>query len=223
MKKNIDWGLFRRRECLAPTWRGWLLIILIVAVLSVFLVREIRPFLAVTEPVAGGLLVVEGWIPDVAMEAAVSEFKRHRYEKICVTGGPIFRGAILFDYSNFAERGTATLLKLGIDPRDVQPIPSGWVSRDRTYAEAVALRKWMQEKGLASRTVHLITDGPHSRRSRMLFQRALGSGVTVGVTSVPSREYDPERWWLTSAGVRDVIGETIAYAYARLFTGAEKK
>jgi hypothetical protein len=50
-----------------------------------------------------------------------------------------------------------------------------------------------------------------------LFQRALGKGVTVGVTSVTDREYDPERWWQSSSGVRDVLGETLAYVYARFF------
>ena len=62
---------------------------------------------------------------------------------------------------------------------------------------------------------HLITEGAHGRRSRLLFQRALGSGVTVGVTSVPSSAYDPEHWWKFSAGVREVVGELLAYGYAR--------
>jgi len=215
MKKNAGWGLVRRRDCLVPTWRGWLLLLLSLALLSVVTVRELRPFLAVTEPVAGGLLVVEGWVSDVVMEAAVAEFKQHHYEKIFVTGGPISRGVPLRGYQSFAEEGAATLLELGLDRRVVQPVPSTWVRKDRTYASAAALGKWMRDRGVELTAVHLITEGPHARRSRLLFQRALGTGVTVGVTSVPDREYDPEHWWQSSAGVRDVVGEALAYVYAR--------
>jgi hypothetical protein len=185
------------------------------AALLVVTVRELHPFLAVTEPVANGLLVVEGWVPDVAMKAAIAEFKQHHYEKVYVTGGPISRGAQLSGYKTFAEMGTATLLKLGLSTNEVQAIPSAWFRRDRTYAEAVALRTWMRDRGVASTTVHLITEGSHARRSQLLFQRVLGSGVTVGVTSIPNGEYDPERWWQSSEGVRTVVGETLAYGYAR--------
>ncbi len=223
MEKKVFWGLVQRRDCLAPTWRGWLLLVLSLAALFVVTVRELYPFLAETRPVASGLLVVEGWVQDVAMEAAAAEFKRHHYEKLCVTGGPIYRGAPLRGYNTFADWGTAALLKLGLNANDVQPIPSTWVRRDRTYAEALALNKWMREQGIAFSTVHLITDGPHARRSRMLFQRALGSGVTVGVTSIPSRQYDPERWWQSSEGMKDVVGETLAYGYALFLTGAAKE
>ncbi len=217
MKNKVYWSLVRHRDCLVLTWRGWLLLVLSLAALSVVTVRELHPFLAVTEPVASGLLVVEGWVPDVAMEAAIAEFKQHYYEKVCVTGGPISRGAQLSDYKTFAEQGTATLLKLGLSTNEVQAIPSAWFCRDRTYAEAVALRRWMRNRTVASTTVHLITEGSHARRSRLLFQRVLGSGVTVGVTSIPSGEYDPEHWWLSSEGVRTVVGEALAYGYARFF------
>lgn len=223
MEKKTYWGLVRRRNSLVLTWRGWMLLGLILAALLVVTVRELYPFLAETEPAAGGLLVVEGWVQDVAMEAAVAEFKRHHYEKVCVTGGPIHRGAPLLDYTTFAELGTAILIKLGLNKHDVQPVPSAWVHRDRTYAEAVALSQWMRDRGVKSKAIHLITDGPHARRSRLLFQRALGSGVTVGVTAVPSREYDPEHWWQSSAGVRDVVGEALAYGYALFWSGAAKE
>ncbi|TRZ75141.1 MAG: YdcF family protein [Deltaproteobacteria bacterium] len=223
MEKKICWGLVRRRDCLVPTWRGWLLLVLSLAALSVVTVRELYPFLAVTEPVERGLLVVEGWVSDFTMEATVAEFKRHHYEKVYVTGGPIDHSAWLSYYKTYAEEGTATLLELGLNANQVQAIPSKWVRKDRTYVSAAALRKWMRDTGVAFTAVHLITQGAHARRSRLLFQRALGSGVTVGVTSVPSNDYDPEHWWQSSAGVREVIGEMLAYGYSRfLFWMAEE-
>ena len=32
-----------------------------------------------------------------------------------------------------------------------------------------------------------------------------------------NNEYDPKRWWCYSEGVREILGETIAYVYARFF------
>jgi len=34
---------------------------------------------------------------------------------------------------------------------------------------------------------------------------------------VPDKDYDPERWWRYSAGVRGVIDESVAYIYAKFF------
>jgi hypothetical protein len=217
MKKKEFWGLLKRRYCLALTWRGWLLLVLSLAILSVVTVRGLYPFLAVTEPVESGLLVVEGWVSDFTMEATVAEFKRHRYEKVFVTGGPKDYTIYLSEYKNFAEEGTATLIKLGLKRSDVQAIPSKRVFKDRTYVSAVALSKWMKDSGTVFTTIHLITQGPHARRSRLLFQQAFGNSVTIGVTSVPSNSYDPEHWWRSSAGVKDVIAEILAYGYTRFF------
>ena len=208
--------MFRHRVCLVPTWRGWLMAVLVLAAGLVFLVRELYPFLAVTEPAANGLLVVEGWVSDSTMAVTVDEFKRHHYEKICVTGGPIDHSAWRNYYQSFAEEGAATLLRLGIKANEIQAVPSERARKDRTYAEAAALAKWLRSSGAAFTSVHLITEGAHARRSRLLFRRALGNNVTVGVTSVPSGDYDPEHWWRSSAGVREVVGETLAYGYARL-------
>ena len=217
LEKKASWGLVKHRFCLVPTWRGWLMLIFILSGLSVVIVRELHPFLAVTEPVTSGLLVVEGWVSDVTMGATIAEFRKHHYEKVCVTGGPIEHSAWVNYYKTYAEEGAATLLRFGLNINEVQAVPSSRVRTDRTYASAAAFSKWARGSGITFTTVHLITEGSHARRSRLLFQRALGGGVTVGVTSVPGSEYDPEHWWQSSAGVREVLGEAIAYSYARLF------
>src|SRR5438552_17446710 len=35
--------------------------------------------------------------------------------------------------------------------------------------------------------------------------------------SIQNREYDPDRWWESSEGVKETISEALAYCYARLF------
>jgi hypothetical protein len=222
-QSKVFGGFLCRRQCLVPTLRGWLLLLLSLGALAIIGAREMGPFLMVNNPVPGGVLVVEGWLPDYAMEATVAEFNRNHYDKLFVTGIPLTQGAPLSEYKTYAELGAAVLLKLGLSTNVVQPVPAPLVQQDRTYAMACSLKSWMGEHGMSPTKVNLITLGPHARRSRLLFEKALGKGVTIGVTAIPSRDFDPAHWWRSSYGVRMVIGETLAYAYARcLFHPAEQ-
>ncbi len=210
------WGLARRRELLLPTWRGCVAGVLVLAALAWFVFHRIHGFLAVTDPVDGGCLVVEGWAPDYALEQAMAEYQRRPYEKLYTVGGPLEFGAPLAEYKSYAERAAATLARLGADTNRLQAVPAPAVRQDRTYAAAASLGKWFREQKIPLRKVQLISEGPHARRSRLLFQEALGKDVRVGVIAVPGREYDPKHWWRTSSGVRVVVDETVAYAYAKL-------
>lgn len=219
-----QWGLWQRRQCLIPTWRGWLLIALVVGAASILGIRGAYPFLAVNDTRPGGVLVVEGWAPDYALEAAIAEVKQFSYEKVFVTGGPIEWGAPLSEYKTYAQRGTATLLALGMSTNLVQAVPAPSVRQDRTYSCALALKKWAEERGIPLTRVNLLTVGPHARRSRLLFQKALGKDLPIGVIAVPEPDYDTRHWWHSSNGFRAVTGEAIAYMYARfLFRAREQQ
>ena len=61
-----------------------------------------------------------------------------------------------------------------------------------------------------------MTEDSHARRTRLLFQKALGNDVTGGIISIPNPDYDAKHRWRYSEGVREVIGEGIAYIYAKL-------
>ncbi len=215
-QNKMLWGLLGRRQCLVPTLRGWLLLALSLAALVILVARTLYPFLAVTDPVPGGVLVVEGWVPDYMLKEALAEYKRDHYAKLFVTGIPLTQGAPLSEYQDYARLGTATLLKFGLTTNDVQAVPTGLTRRDRTYATALSLKSWWREHKMTPTKVNLVTGGPHARRSRLLFEKALGQGVTVGVIAVPANDYDERHWWNSSQGVRIVTGEALAYAYARL-------
>jgi hypothetical protein len=169
----------------------------------------------VNDPLPSDILVIEGWIPDYALQRALPDLTRDHYRKILVTGGPINSGTYLCGYTNWAELGTATLLRLGVDTNTVEALPAARVSRDRTYASAVTLLAWLHSHNINSTSLNIVTMADHSRRSRLLFCKALGPDYHVGVISIDSQDYDPNRWWKTSEGVRTVIGELIAYGYAR--------
>lgn len=210
------WGLVRRRECLLPTWRGWLLVLGAGLLAMTVTFRQVQPFLAVTDPVAGEVLVVEGWAPDYELQEAIAEFQRNHYRKLYVVGGPLEHGAPLSEYHTFAELGAATLLKLGLKPGDVQAVPAPLVRRDRTYESALTLKQWLQQHHAEPAKLNLMSLGAHSRRSWLLFQKVFDRDAQVGIIAVTDRDYNPARWWTSSQGVRVVTDEAIAYLYARL-------
>jgi hypothetical protein len=99
----------------------------------------------------------------------------------------------------------------------VVAVPAPESRLDRTYQSALALRKWFEETGPPVKAINVVTIGAHARRTRLLYQHAFGDGVAIGVIAVPHADYDSQRWWKFSAGLREVIGETSGYAYAKLF------
>jgi uncharacterized SAM-binding protein YcdF (DUF218 family) len=126
-------------------------------------------------------------------------------------------GGYTNDYNTSASVGAGRLKQAGLPAEVVQMVPSRVLSRDRTYSSALALKEWCAENGVSLTGINIVTADVHARRTRLLFQKALGPGVEVGIISIPQPDYDARRWWRYSQGVRVVIGECIAYLYARLF------
>jgi hypothetical protein len=209
-------GLLSRRERWGLSARGWLVCVAGSVACAVTLVLGSYPFLAVTHRVQTPLLVVEGWVDLHGIKAGVAEFHRGGYERVVTTGGPVSGLAgYLTDQSTTAGVGASRLRQAGLPPERVQMAPSREVERDRTYHSAIALRDWCAAHGVALKSINVLTQDVHARRTRLLFQKALGPGVEVGIIAVSHPQYDGRRWWRSSAGVRTVIGESIAYIYAR--------
>jgi len=211
------WGTFVRKERWGLSWRGWLIVFTgVILAFYVFLFR-IYPFLAVTHRVDTNVLVVEGWIHEYAIRAALKEFQNNHYQRVFTTGGPVEgTGGYINDYNTAASVGADLLRKNGLPNESLQMVPSRVMDRDRTYASAVALRTWFREHNLTVRGVNVLTEDVHARRTCLLFQKALGHNVAVGVISVPNPDYDANHWWRYSEGVKDVVAENVAYIYARL-------
>ena len=206
------------RERWGLTRRGWLVAGLVVIAAGLLLVLGIHPFLAVTHPVDGNVLVVEGWVDQYAIDAAVKEFNAGHCEKIYTTGGPVIgNGGYINDYNTSASVGANLLVKAGVPASRVQMAPSRVSGRDRTYSSALALRDYFQTNGVAVKSFNVLTEDVHARRTRLLFQEAFGRETTVGIIAVPDPDYDAKHWWRYSEGVREVLGESIAYVYAKFF------
>jgi uncharacterized SAM-binding protein YcdF (DUF218 family) len=209
-------GILRRKVRWGLSWRGWLVVALLVLLTGRVLFLNIYPFLAVTHRLDARILVVEGWVPDGVIRAGIEEFKTGSYECVFSTGGPVkWSGGYTSDDDTTAIWGSGRLTRGGIRRELVQMVPARVVDRDRTYSSALALRDWFQDHHLSVHGINIVTEDVHARRTRLLFQEALGRDVTVGIIAVPNPDYDSAHWWRYSEGVRDVLGEAIAYVYAK--------
>ena len=212
------WGLLKRKERWGLSWRGWLLLTLLGLASASLLFVNVHPFLAVTRRVNTNTLVVEGWVQRYAIRGGAEEFKTGSYERIFTTGGPVAgNGGYINDYNTSASVGAEILKKFGVRDDLVQMVPSRVIARERTYSSAVALRDWFRDHNLAIHSFNLLTEDCHARRTQLLYQEAFGKKVTVGIIAVSNPDYNPKDWWRYSDGVREVIGESIAYIYARFF------
>ena len=207
-------SLLRRREVILPTWRGWLAIAILLAAATRGFLAWAHPFLAVTEPVGGEVLVVEGWVPDYALRQALAEFRARHYARLVTAGGPVPSGTAFFSQGNYARLAAASLQSFGLSPDSIAEAPSPEVRKDRTYAEGLAVAEWLRTAGVPCRALDLFSFSAHARRSRLLYRLALGKDVRVGVFAARNRDYDPGRWWTSSMGFREVTDEWIAYLYA---------
>jgi uncharacterized SAM-binding protein YcdF (DUF218 family) len=216
--RQILWGLVQRRERWGLSVRGWLVALAIILLASIAWVFNVQPFLAQTHRVDSSILVVEGWVHAYAIEAAVKQFYDGHYEKVFTTGGPVVgTGGYSNDFNTSASVGAELLVKAGMPAEFVQMVPSNVSGRDRTYSSAVALREWFHQHQPKITGFNVLTEDVHARRTRLLFQEAFGRDVHIGIIAVPSPEYDPIHWWRYSEGVREVLGESIAYFYAKFF------
>jgi uncharacterized SAM-binding protein YcdF (DUF218 family) len=212
------WGLLTRKERWSLSWRGRLILSSLGFATAVLLLLNIHPFLSKTHRVSTDVLVVEGWIHEYAIRGAVQEFGRGSYRRIFTTGGPVAgRGHYVNDYQTSASVGADLLKNAGVPRKLVQMVPSRVMDRDRTYGSAVALREWLREHNMAVHSFNVITEDTHARRTRLLFEKALGKNVEIGIIAVPNPDYDARHWWLYSEGVKDVVSESVAYFYASLF------
>ncbi len=196
------------------TFQGWLIAIAMIVASIMFAINHIHPFLAVNSPIAADVLVVEGWMNDNAIKAALSEFQGGSYHHLVTTGIPVERGYYLAEHKNFAQIAANSLKKMGLEAEKITIVPSPEVRKDRTYASAIAFRQWLEKTDIQPQAINIVSESTHARRSWLMYKKALASKSEVGIISIPSQNYDPQKWWMYSAGVRSVINETVAYLYA---------
>jgi uncharacterized SAM-binding protein YcdF (DUF218 family) len=211
------WGLLDRKERWSLSWRGRLILASALLLVAALVLKGVYPFLAITHRVNANILVVEGWIHEYAIRAAVKEFESKQYQRVFTTGGPVVgSGGYINDFYTSASVGADLLKRWGLPDERLQMVPSRVMDRDRTYGSAVALRNWFLEHNMPVSGIDVVTEDVHARRTRLLFQKAFGKDVQVGIIGVENVDYPANRWWHYSQGVKNVGSEFAAYLYARL-------
>ena len=211
-------GIFVRRVCWKLSRRGKLLVLGLLASIIVVVAWGGHSFLAVTDRMPADLLIVEGWLPPYTLHQAAAEFRIGFYSRILIVN-PIYEaedGKPQLDTGSGDYLGRL-LVKCGVPNSYVDTVVCSVARKDRTYHSALAARAWLKKQGITLKYINVATLGLHARRSRLLYQKAFGKDVNIGVIALEDRAYNSAHWWRYSEGVREVIGEGIAYVYARIF------
>jgi len=211
--------LFHRRQIWLPTWQGVLLLVVIVAAASLIALRHLASYLAPHDPATtrdgrgASTLIVEGWLDEDGLDAAIAAIGRGRYQRVIASGGPIDGWREDQRWPTYAERAADYLRRHGVTSIPVVAVAAPESVQDRTFLSAIVVREWLRRQGGAIDAVDLFSGGVHARRSRLVFQMAFGPEVDVGVFAAAPRRYALERWWTTSEGAKAVLGEAISLAW----------
>lgn len=187
------------------------------AVFMWLIMVNLHQFLAKNASVASEVLVVEGWLPDYALKAAMVEFYTGGYKTLITLGTPLPTGFYLSEYQNFAQLSAATLIALGVNPQQIVVVSTSYSEQNRTQNMAIALKQYLVAAYTTPPSLNIFTLGPHARRTWLIFRSVFSPEVALGILATPSLSYESKGWWKSSEGFRAVVGELIAYLYQRLW------
>jgi hypothetical protein len=210
-------ALFRRREVVLPTIWGWLLVLGLLGATAILLGRYVGVWLALSEPavVDGGgpaaLLVVEGWLPERELDDAAAYARQRGYRRVATSGGPI---QSFSPFATYAERA-AQRLSERLPGVLVVAVPTPPTGQDRTFATAVWLRDWAQQRAVPVETIDVYSLGAHARRTRLLYRMAFGEQTRVGIIAGTPHDSDVEHWWTTSEAAKAVLMEVVSLVWTQ--------
>lgn len=214
----VKLALVTKKERWGLTWTGRLIILAALMILGSVYFRGIYSFLAQNKPLDSTVMVVEGFIPDYALAESMNIFNSGDYALMIITGKIRIKGSQLDQYENDGWYSAATLEKLGFDKDKIRVVSlEKDIRKDRTFASASAVKDWMSKNLPGTSSVNLVTIGCHARRSRLLFEKAFDGNMQVGIIAIQNQLYNPDRWWKSSSGFREVTEETITWLYALFF------
>lgn len=215
MKFNIR--IFEKKECICLTWPAKILMLFLMLATFSLLFTCFPLYLSKSNPVNGEFLVLDGQLPDYAIEQAITVFGQNKYKAIIVMGGRLPSGHYITGKKTMAEITYSTFIALDFDSTDLILVKGQQVLKDRTYTSGLNLKNWFEEQKIQHTEIDILSVGCHAKRSQYLFKKALGNNFKVGVVAINDKGYNIKKWWKTSNGVRSVLSEMIAFIYATVF------
>ncbi|MBU0621608.1 MAG: YdcF family protein [Gammaproteobacteria bacterium] len=206
---------FRQRQIWMPTITGWIFLLLIFVAAGTLLANTLYTFLAPNDPVGARVLVVEGWLAPEELDQAIAAIGKGKYERIVTTGGPVSGWPGISQDTSYAELTASYLIQHGIHRDLIVAVPAPASAQERTFLSAVMLRESVKQQGIELDAIDVFSAGPHARRSRLLFQMALGKKVRVGVLAAKPESFEPDAWWRTSTGVEQMFFQAFGYIWVK--------
>jgi hypothetical protein len=174
-------------------------------------------FLSEHEPVKAKTLVIEGWVEDYALKHAIELYRRDHYKHLIVTGLPLVHFEDYVMFPSTAAAAAAVIRKIGFKDSIYEAVIPKTVFIDRTYNTGVATRMILSKHPEWGKNFNIYSVGVHARRTHLMFERAFGPDYNIGIIADTDRSFDPEHWWHTSIGFRNVSNEFVAWLYVSVF------
>ncbi len=207
-------GLARRRQLILPTWKGWILFLLIALGVFFLVLRGLYPFLAHDDRLGqADIVIVEGWIPDLVLRLAKEELDANRCDFICAAGVDLDKGHVLSEWKDWATLSAETLKGMGVPPDKLIVAPGGPIQRHRTYKGFEAAKAKLEALGVSHKRINIVSEGAHARRSRMVAHKIFGKDIAIGMIVADPETYSPASWWKSSSGMKSVVMELIASTF----------
>jgi len=170
-------------------------------------------FLSPIDPREGGILVVEGWMGRIGVEAAAVAAVEGNYTTVLAVGSRTGNGWGGLD--NYAKLTAKCLRDAGVLPERIIEVGVPWTQQHRTYASALSALDAVNQRKLDALPLTLFTAGSHGRRSRLVYEKAFRGVVStrIGVISWREMESQDLPWWKVSSRARDQVAETAAWLH----------
>jgi uncharacterized SAM-binding protein YcdF (DUF218 family) len=213
--KRPGWfRLIQRRTVWCPTWWGLLCLIILFVIPVAWWWNCGESYLSLTHRLPAEVLVVEGWIGRDGVQAAQQEFAQHGYQYVVACGGANFERWI-HDPLSYSELAGRELVKLGVPPDKLLVAAAPRTATRRTYETALSVCRILHDRGIQPSSINVFTDGPHARRSRLVFAKVMR--LDVGVVDWRPSGDAVGPWWWSSDRTKELLTETAGYLYEALF------
>lgn len=137
-----------------------------------------------------------------------------RYDRGAIDGNKLYPT----DQRSEADESADILHRAGVPEEMLVAVAAPPTDFDRTYATAVAVRDWLaqQPEGLPA-ALNVLSESAHARRSRLLYQKAFGEAVRIGIIAAPREDVGADTWWKEPRARGFTLAQIAKYIYARLF------
>jgi len=212
--------LIKKQHIWLPTLLGLIIITLILLSSSVFILKNLAYYLAQQQSIKSPILIVEGWISELALNEVIKHYKTEDYKIIITTGGMI-KKRNRKTYKTYAELAAAYLRNNGLSNANIKILPTPGAVQHRTYLSAVTVRNWLQQHGKAKQ-INLYSQGVHARRTKALYEMVFGDQYKIGINAAKTTEYKLDSWWKSSIGAKSVITEIMGLIWMKCCFYPEK-